>query len=97
MTIQPLGTAFELEDCARALAARHNLIDQDGNLTCWNCYQPCPWHVSLHCTPCRVSSIAGAPERRRLEYEARKSQEQREQEQSRPQQKVGGRSFRDDY
>lgn len=95
--IQPLGTPFEIESCARAHAAKHRLIDDTGQLHCWNCGGPCAWHVSLHCYLCKAESLRTAPDRRRKEYEDRKAEDQRAADQSRPQQRAVGRSFRDGY
>ena len=80
---------------AATFARAKGLIDADGMLHCWKCSEVTDWHVSLHCAPCRVESRARAPERRRLEQDA--ARRQRDQEQSRPQQRVAGRSFRDEY
>jgi len=95
--IQPFGTPFSLEDCARAIARKHRLIDETGQLHCWNCGGPCAWHVSLHCVLCKAESLRAEPDRRRKEYEAQKAIDARAAEPSRPQQRAGGRSFRDDY
>ena len=96
MTIQPIGTAFEIEDCARAHARKHRLIDDTGQLHCWNCGGPCAWHVSLHCVLCRADSLRAAPDRRRAEYQQRKLAES-QAEPSRPREMVAGMRFGDDY
>ncbi|HEU4582676.1 MAG TPA: hypothetical protein VFS67_30675 [Polyangiaceae bacterium] len=97
--VEPMGAGVTqaMEDCALALARKHRLINHLGQLYCWNCAERCDWHVSLHCTPCRVEAIRQAPERRRQEWlDRRREQErarQQEQEQSRP--RATGRGFRD--
>lgn len=80
---------------ALAMAQAERLIDADGMLHCWKCNTVCTWHVSLHCTGCRLETIRSAPDRRRDEYRAEVAR--RQQEPSRPVQKVGNRSFRDGY
>jgi len=82
---------------ALTFARAKKLIDQDGWLHCWNCDVACDWHVSLHCTTCRVRSIYSAPERQREERRLEREKRDTEQEQSRPIQRVANRSFRDDY
>ncbi len=37
---------------ARNLAQRHNLIDRDGIVWCWNCKQQKALLPSLHCARC---------------------------------------------
>jgi hypothetical protein len=49
------------------MALAKKLVDEDGQLYCWSCSGQCPWHVSLHCDPCRQRSIHFAPERERAE------------------------------
>ena len=95
--IQPFGTPFSLEDCARAIARKYRLIDETGQLHCWNCGGPCAWHVSLHCVLCKAEALRAERDRRRAAYLEQQKVQAREQEQSRPQQRAGGRSFRDDY
>lgn len=96
--VQPVGGALGdmIGDCDQALAGKHRLIDDQNQLHCWNCGDPTDWHVSLHCTPCRVRSVREAPERRRLEYQRQEAERRRELERSSPVQKVANRSFRDE-
>lgn len=96
MTLQPIGPTLAIEDAARSLAHQHRLIDETGQLHCWNCKGPCAWHVSLHCYLCKAESLRTAPDRRRAEYQQRKLAES-QVEPSRPQQRVAGRRFGDDY
>lgn len=79
------------DDHALTIARSRGLIDADNMLHCWHCKEVCDWHVSLHCFDCR----AGAPARKRERERA--AELKRDQEQSRPVQRVSGRSFRDGY
>lgn len=85
------------DEHAVTVARAKGLIGADGMLRCWNCSVVTDWHVSLHCTPCRVESKRTDPERRRSEWLSRQQESKQEQEQSRPVARVGGRSFRDGY
>ncbi len=70
-SVQPLSQAIGCSDQdALRMARAKNLLGEDGQLYCWSCSGPCPWHVSLHCDPCRERSIYFAPERRRAERQA---------------------------
>lgn len=92
--VQPLSSAIGCSDQdAWQMAIAKNLIDDQGQLYCWNCNGQCPWHVSLHCQGCRERSIAMAPERRRVEREKERA---RQAEQSRDHQPstVRQRAFR---
>lgn len=98
--LQPIGLGLSdaMEQGAREWARKWRLIDADGHLHCAGCGEVTPWHVSLHCPPCRVDELRDRPERLRRERQAEleRQQREREEEQSRPQ-RVGGRSFRDGY
>ncbi len=80
---------------ALTMARAKKLIDADNILHCWKCGDPTDWHVSLSCPECRVDSLRKSQERQeqqRKDWAAR-----RREEQAQPLQKVGGRSFRDEY
>lgn len=95
--LQPLGVTLGCSDAhALTIARARGLIDADGWLHCWHCKEATDWHVSLHCPGCRASSPARKREQDRREREQR-AEEQRRQEPSPPAQRVGGRSFREDY
>lgn len=99
--VQSMGAAIAdaIEECALALAHRHRLIDQEGQLHCWHCGGPIGWHASLQCVLCRRDAPRRKreqDERERAHRERQRLEELREQEQSRPVQRVANRSFRDD-
>lgn len=98
---QPIGAglADAIEQGAREWAREWRLIDAQGQLHCAQCRKVTEWHVSLHCLVCRVDEQRERPERLRREREERQrmAEQQRLEEQSRPVQRVGGRSFRDGY
>jgi len=82
-------------ECAVALARKHELLDEDGRLLCWQCRRHCPWHLSLHCDKCRAEEKRTRPERRQREIAEQRAERERQREESRLAQRV--RSFRDEY
>lgn len=97
--LQPIGdsTGQAVEDCARDLARLHRLLDADGQLHCWHCGRPCPWHVSLLCGDrCRAEVRRQGDAQRQRERQVEVDRKAREREQSRPVQRVANRRFGDD-
>ncbi len=89
-----LGMAEAVEACALTLAEKNRLLDASGELHCWHCHRPMPWHVSLHCSDrCRWESLQEGKERE-ARIRERAQRERAEAEQSRPQQR--SRRFGDD-
>jgi hypothetical protein len=97
--LQPIGAGMleAMEECARAYAKKHRLIDETGQFHCWECGGPCAWHVSLQCVLCREDAPRRKREQDERERLERRAQQQREQEQSRPVQRVANRRYGDDY
>lgn len=90
----------------RNMAEAHRLIGDGDQLHCWGCSDrgirnPIDWHVSLCCFECRAEERRTRSDRQRREWQDRQARDKaaatvREEEQSRPQQRVANRSFRDD-
>jgi hypothetical protein len=93
-----LGMAEAVEACALTLARKNRLLDASGQLHCWHCHKPMPWHVSLICSElCRWNALEEGKEREerlRREREAELHRVRAEAERSRPQQR--SRRFGDD-
>jgi len=96
--VRPVSEVLGCSDQdALEMARAKGLIGEDNVLRCWHCKQPCDWHVSLHCAPCRFSAPARKREQDRIAKERQTALRQRQSEQSTPPARVGGRSFRDGY
>jgi hypothetical protein len=97
MKTRPVSEILAVTDeHALTMARKFGLLDDQGYLHCGHCKAVCDWHVSLHCPACRASAPARQRDREQQERE-RIATQRRDQEQSRPVQKVSGRGFRDGY